>query len=87
MQGYRDTIEWLFSSDPQAVAASAKWAGVSESVARRSRDDFMRSENVLPDQIAGFDAILADAVTFKLISAPLSAEQVKTLIQLQAPIR
>ena len=32
MQGYRDMVEWMFSSDPQAIAAYAKWAGVSESV-------------------------------------------------------
>jgi hypothetical protein len=28
-----------------------------------------------------------DAVTYKFIPAPLTAEQVKTLIQLQAPIK
>jgi NitT/TauT family transport system substrate-binding protein len=87
MQSYRETVDWLFSSDPQAVAASAKWAGVPESIARRTRDDLMRRENVLPGQVAGLDAILADAATYKFISAPLTAEHVKTLIQLQEPIR
>src|SRR5215831_5728549 len=55
MQGYRDMVDWMFSSDPQAVAAYAKWAGVSESVARRTRDDFIRKQNALPDQISGMD--------------------------------
>jgi NitT/TauT family transport system substrate-binding protein len=87
MLGYRDTIDWLFSPDPQAVAASAKSAGLSESVARRMRDDFMRRENVLPDEIAGLDAILADAVTYRIVNARLTTEQVKTLIQVQAPIK
>ncbi len=87
MQGYRDMVDWMFSSDPQAVPAYAKWAGISESVARRTRDDFIRRQNALPDQISGLDAIMADAVTYTFISAPLTAEQVKTLIQLQPPIK
>jgi NitT/TauT family transport system substrate-binding protein len=86
MQGYREMVDWMFSSDPQAVAAYAKWAGVSESVARRTRDDFILKQNA-PDQISGLDDIMADAVTYKFIPAPLTAEQVKTLIQLQAPGR
>jgi NitT/TauT family transport system substrate-binding protein len=76
-------VDWMFSSDPQAVTAYAKWAGVSESVARRTRDDFILKQNAL--QISGLDAIMADAVTYKFIPVPLTAEQVKTLIQLQAP--
>jgi NitT/TauT family transport system substrate-binding protein len=87
MQGYRDMVDWMFSSDPQAVAAYAKWAGVSESVARRTRDDFILKQNALPDQISGMDAIMADAVTYKFLPAPLTPEQLKTLIQLQEPIR
>jgi len=87
MQGYRETVDWLFSSDPQAVAAAAKWAGVPESIARRTRDDFIRKESMLPDQITGLDAILADAATYRLVGTPLSAEQIKTLIQPHAPIR
>jgi NitT/TauT family transport system substrate-binding protein len=83
MQGYREMVDWMFSPDPQAVAAYAKWAGVSESVARRTRDDFILKQNALPDQISGLDAIMADAVTYKFVPAPLTAEQIKTLIQLQ----
>ena len=86
LQGYRDTVEWLFS-DPQATAAYAGWAGVTESVARRTRDDFIAKQNALPDRISGLDTIMADAVTYKLIGAPLTAEQARTLIQLQPPIK
>ena len=87
VQGYRDTVEWTFSADPQALAAYSAWAGVPEGVARRTRDDFMRRENMLPDQLSGLDAVMADAVTYKFIPAPLDAEALKTLLQLQEPIR
>lgn len=36
MQGYREMVDWMFSADPQALAAYAKWAGVPERVARRT---------------------------------------------------
>ena len=86
MNGYREMVDFMFSPDPQAIAAYAKWAGVSESVARRTRDEFIRKQNALPDQIAGLETIMADAVTYKFIPTPLGAEAVKTLIQLQPPI-
>jgi hypothetical protein len=38
-------------------------------------------------RISGIDAIMADAVTYKFLNAPLTTEQLKTLIQLQEPIR
>lgn len=87
MQGYRDTVEWMFSSDPQAVAAYAAWAGVSEGVARLTRDDFMRRDDLLPDRIAGLETILADATSFKVVPSPLGADALKTLLQPQEPIR
>jgi NitT/TauT family transport system substrate-binding protein len=40
-----------------------------------------------PDRIVGMDQIIADAVKFKFISAPLSAEQIKELVQIPPPIR
>ncbi|HEY2137208.1 MAG TPA: ABC transporter substrate-binding protein [Xanthobacteraceae bacterium] len=87
MQAYRDTLDWMYA-DPQALAAYAKWAGVSESVARRTRDDFIPKDNADPDKISGLDAAMADAVAYKFLSGPLTAEQLKTLIRLlQEPIR
>jgi len=87
MQGYRDMVEWMFSADPQAVTAYARWAGISEDAARHTRDDFILKENALPDRISGLDTIMADAVTYKFLNAPLGADAMKTLIQLQEPIQ
>jgi hypothetical protein len=56
-------------------------------VARRTRDDSILKQNAPPDQISGMDAIMADAVRCKFLPAPLAAEQLKTLIQLQEPMR
>ena len=86
MQAYRDTLDWMYS-EPQSLVAYAKWAGVSASVARHTRDDFIPKDNADPDRISGLDAAMADAITYKFLSRPLTADQLKTMIQLQEPIR
>jgi ABC-type nitrate/sulfonate/bicarbonate transport system substrate-binding protein len=86
MQAYRDTLDWMYA-DPESLKAYAKWAGVSESVARRTRDDFIPKDNANPDKISGLDAAMADAVAYKFLSQPLTADQLKSLIRLQEPMR
>jgi NitT/TauT family transport system substrate-binding protein len=72
-------------ADTDALKAYAKWAGISEPVARRTRDEFIPKENALPDKIWGLDEIMADAVTLKYLSAPLAKDQVDELIKV--PLR
>src|SRR5204863_6285679 len=57
LQGYRETVEWMFSDDREAISAFARWAGVPGIVARRTRDEFLRRENMLPDRISGLATI------------------------------
>jgi len=86
MQAYRDTLAWMYG-DPESLKAYAKWAGITEEVARRTRDDFIPKDNADPDRIAGLDAAMADAVAYKFLPAPLAADQLKVLIQLQEPLK
>jgi NitT/TauT family transport system substrate-binding protein len=39
LQAYRETLDWMYA-DPAAIKAYAKWAGVSEAVAKALRDRF-----------------------------------------------
>lgn len=86
MQAYRDVIDWMYAS-PDAIPAYARWAGVTEEAARWTRDDYVPKDRVNPDRIAGLDEMMADAVTYKFMPGPLTKQQLKTLIQLQEPIR
>jgi NitT/TauT family transport system substrate-binding protein len=54
-------------------------------MAKRVRDEFFPRALVMPDEIKGLDALMADAVELKFISAPLSKEQIAGLVQLQKP--
>jgi NitT/TauT family transport system substrate-binding protein len=83
MQGFVETLDWLYS-DPAAITAYAAWSGLPESIARRA-PEFLTKQNLDPRHISGLDTIMADAVKFKYLPAPLSETQVREAIQI--PLR
>jgi NitT/TauT family transport system substrate-binding protein len=78
MQAYRDTLDWLYS-DPAALKAYAEFAQVPETVAKRVRDELIPKRDLDPDRLSGLDALMADAVSFKYLTAPLPKEQLSEL--------
>ncbi|HLH97894.1 MAG TPA: ABC transporter substrate-binding protein [Xanthobacteraceae bacterium] len=85
MQAYRETIAYMYGDNPQVLKDYAAFAGVSEAMAKRVRDEFFPRSLVEPDEIKGLDSLMADAVELKFISAPLSKDQIADLVQLQVP--
>jgi NitT/TauT family transport system substrate-binding protein len=83
MSGYRESIAYMYSDNPQVMRDYGEFAGVSEAVAKRVRDDFFPKSLVAPDEIHGLDALMAEAVTLKFIAAPLTNEQVAELVQIR----
>jgi NitT/TauT family transport system substrate-binding protein len=81
LAAYRETVDWMYS-DPSALKVYADFAGITEAKAKRIRDQFFPKSSVLPDEITGLDLIMPDAVDLKFIAAPLSKEQLATLIQI-----
>jgi NitT/TauT family transport system substrate-binding protein len=85
MQAYRETVAYMYASNPQVIEDYADFVGVSKTVARRVRDDFFPRSLIEPDQIYGLDSLMSEAVTLKFIPEPLSKQQSTELIQLQKP--
>ena len=81
MKAYRETIDWMYA-DPASIKAYADFVGISEALAKRSRDDFFPKTALNPDKIVGLDAMILDAVTLKYTAAPLTKEQLAELIQI-----
>jgi len=79
LQAYREVVDWMYA-DKAAVKAFADWAKVPEAIARLAPEDYYPKSNVLPDRIEGLDLAMADAVAFKYIAAPLSKDQLATLV-------
>jgi NitT/TauT family transport system substrate-binding protein len=82
MKAYRESIDYLYSSNPQVMKDYAEFARVSEPMAKRVRDEFFPKSLVNPDQIHGLDTLIPEAVNLKFIPAPLNKEQIAELIQI-----
>jgi len=81
MHAYRETIDWMYS-DPVALRRYAEFAGVSEAVAQRQRDEFLTKDMLSPDKIVGLRPLMKDAVTLRYLQARLSRKQIAELFQM-----
>jgi NitT/TauT family transport system substrate-binding protein len=78
---YRETVLWMYQS-ADAAKAYAEFAGVPERFVKRLREEFFPNMAIFSDKVTGVDSLMADAVRFKFIPAPLSKEQIAQLIQI-----
>jgi NitT/TauT family transport system substrate-binding protein len=79
-RAYQDTVAWMYS-DPAALKAYAEYSNLPEKIVLRVRN-LIPKESLATDHIEGVDQIMADAVAAKFISAPLTSEQLKELVQI-----
>src|SRR4051812_50010247 len=82
MQAYRETIDYMYSDNPQVLKDYAAFVQVSEPMAKRVRDEFFPKSLVDPDEIKGVDSVMKEAVNLKFISEPLTQKQLDELIQI-----
>ncbi len=82
MKAYRETVDYMYSDDPAMFKTYADFVGIPVAIAKRTRDGFFPRAAVDPDQIVGLATIVPDAVTLKFTAAPLTREQLDTLIQI-----
>lgn len=85
MQAYRETVDYMYSDNPQVIKDYAEFVGTSETIAKRTRDEFFPKSLIWPDEIKGMDSLMEEAVTLKFIPAPLTQQQLSELVQLQKP--
>ncbi len=81
MRAYRETVEFMYSSD-EALKLYAAFAGISEATARRVRDEFFPKSILIPDEIKGLEASMEAAIASRAIAAPLTPAQVADLIKI-----
>jgi NitT/TauT family transport system substrate-binding protein len=80
VQAYRETLDWMYT-DPAALAVYKDYSGLPDAIVRRVRD-LIPKEAMSPDNVAGMDQIVAEAVNLKFIAAPPSGEQMKEFVQI-----
>jgi NitT/TauT family transport system substrate-binding protein len=84
MQAFRETIDWMYS-DPKALDMYADYRKTSVANAKRMRDEFFAKAAIDPDTVKGMDALMAEAVRFKYLPAPLTPSELAELVQV--PLR
>jgi NitT/TauT family transport system substrate-binding protein len=82
MKAYRETIDYMYSDNPQVIKDYAEFVKVPEAMAKRVRDEFFPKSLVDPDKIAGLDSLMEEAVTLKFIPMPLTQAQTAEFIQI-----
>ena len=82
MKAYRETIDYMYSDNPQVIKDYAEFVKVGEPMAKRVRDEFFPKSLINPDKITGVDALMEEAVTLKFIPQQLTKAQLDQLIQI-----
>jgi NitT/TauT family transport system substrate-binding protein len=80
---YRETLDWMYSA-PDALSVYAKWAGISEEIARIQRDEFYPIQTMRLDRIAGLDQAIENAVATKFLPAPLPQDRLDEFLKYYA---
>jgi NitT/TauT family transport system substrate-binding protein len=81
MQGYKETVDWMYSS-PDALKVYGEYSGLPDNIVQRVLQ-LVPKASLQTDQVMGINDIMADAVAQKFLSAPLTPDQLKELIQIQ----
>ena len=81
MQAYRETVDYMYSDNPQVLKDYAEFAKITPELAKRVRQDFFPKSLLQMTEIKGIDAMLKDAVELKYAPKELTKEQVADLIQ------
>jgi NitT/TauT family transport system substrate-binding protein len=79
-RAYQETVAWMYS-DPAALKVYGEYSNLPENIVLRV-SNLIPKESMATDRVEGIDQIMADAVAAKFIPAPLTAEQVKELVQI-----
>lgn len=82
MKAYRESIDYMYSDNPQVIKDYAEFVKVPEPMAKRVRDEFFAKSLVDPDKITGLESLMQEAVTLKFIPQPLTKAQLDELIQI-----
>ena len=84
VQGYRESVDWMYS-DPAAVAMYAKKTGLDENLIKESIKEFHPKDALQSVEMKDLAGIQRDAVKLKFIDKELSKEQLAELLQIPPP--
>jgi NitT/TauT family transport system substrate-binding protein len=86
VQGYRDTIDWMYS-DPAALLAYEDFSHVRHELMEKARDQYFPKSTLRPDEVRGLDLVLADSLKNKFIAKALTPSEIAEMIRIPPPVK
>ncbi|MDP2408759.1 MAG: ABC transporter substrate-binding protein [Pseudolabrys sp.] len=81
LKAYAETIDYMYSDNPQVITDYAEFAKITPALAKRVREEFFPKSLLQMTDIKGLDQMLKDAVELKYAPKELTKEQVEDLVQ------
>lgn len=81
MKVYAKAIDWAYQ-DPRAIQSFAENARVSQAIAKQAVDDFYPKAALQVGEIRDLDRTLKDAVDYKYMPAPKTAQEISGLFDI-----
>ena len=81
VQGYRETIDWMYA-DPKALQMYSEKLKQPVEILAESLKEFHPKEALQTAQMADLDGIVKDAVSLKFLDAPMTKEQLAEFLQI-----
>jgi NitT/TauT family transport system substrate-binding protein len=81
VQGYRETVDWMYA-DPKALQMYSEKVKQPVDILAESLKEFHPKEALQTEQMADLDGIVKDAVGLKFLDAPMTKEQLAEFLQI-----
>jgi NitT/TauT family transport system substrate-binding protein len=81
VQGYRETVDWMYA-DPKALQMYSEKVKQPVDILAESLKEFHPKEALQTAQMADLDGIVKDAVSLKFLDAPMTKEQLAEFLQI-----
>jgi NitT/TauT family transport system substrate-binding protein len=81
VQGYRETVDWMYA-DPKALQMYSEKVKQPVDILAESLKEFHPKEALQSEQMADLDGIVKDAVGLKFLDAPMTKEQLAEFLQI-----
>ena len=81
VQGYRETVDWMYA-DPKALQMYSEKVKQPVDILAESLKEFQPKPALQTEQMADLDGIVKDAVSLKFLDAPMTKEQLVEFLQI-----
>lgn len=81
VKAFAESVDWMYGSDPRLLEYYQALSNTPPKFTEKLRAEFYLKPMLDPYRISGLETVMADAVQYKFLPAPLSKEQLADLVQ------